>query len=765
MSTADMAAALLTGEAAYSAAMGAGVAEKSARDLWEQGEDNDTINTVSTAAGIAEMFFEKFSAENLWKAFDYAGTKDGSKLVLKWLHNMARQGIVEASEETLTEAANMIVDYAARGDRSDVKSWEDVGTRLYKSAVGGAIGGLLGGGMATTAGAATQGSDIHQYHNYEKQAGQGIVSNANVEALIEKARQTGDDSLVAQADALEKLYQSDNVSEKKLKKEAGKLYASMQESTIKNVDEATAKRAEIKRAFAEQLRGNEAIADVEKASEALTKDYFSDKLTRSEKAIVATGVAQEAKAAVKENEDILTEQAQKSQQRAYEDYIGTYALTQDQEKPKESAIDTSDYHQSADGATYYDGDFVNVKDIASVGADSVTVNLDNGKTADVKKMDLSSEDDAVIYQSIVDIQKSLGQPISRELANEIYHGYDSDVYQNATDYILGVRDAIEKGYSNESLMKSDDPAAVLAPAAREEFYRAGRNIALGNTAQRQSNVTAQPSATGKGSVTFEGGDIKKVLPRLNGRRRVAVDLMTGLAKAKGLDVVFFESKKDGKGRWNSKYANAQTGDTGAQSPNGFYKNGKIYIDINSGTNGQGLILFTASHELVHMIREYSPEMYQELADFLVEKYNQKGISVRTLVLREMAKSTNLNYDEALEEVIANSCESFLCDVHLNDKAAELYRSKPTLANKIRDYLHDLLSRLKKWYAGLTPQSVEGRTVAAMRDEIQHVHDLFIQGINQASKNRLNVAASEGVSDENEQTGNVKLQSRDEDFDL
>uniref|UniRef100_UPI0038904D32 hypothetical protein n=1 Tax=Ruminococcus sp. TaxID=41978 RepID=UPI0038904D32 len=47
----------------------------------------------------------------------------------------------------------------------------------------------------------------------------------------------------------------------------------------------------------------------------------------------------------------------------------------------------------------------------------------------------------------------------------------------------------------------------------------------------------------------------------------------------------------------------------------------------------------------------------------------------------------------------------------------------------------------------------------------HVHDLFIQGINQASKNRLNVAASEGVSDENEQTGNVKLQSRDEDFDL
>ena len=165
----------------------------------------------------------------------------------------------------------------------------------------------------------------------------------------------------------------------------------------------------------------------------------------------------------------------------------------------------------------------------------------------------------------------------------------------------------------------------------------------------------------------------------------------------------------------------------------------------SAENGQGLILFTASHELVHMIREYSPEMYQELADFLVQKYNEKGIPVRTLVLREMAKITNLTYDEALEEVIANSCESFLRDTHLNGKAAELYKSNPSLATKIRDYLHDLLSRLKKWYAGLTPQSVEGRTVAAMRDEIQHAHDLFVQGINQASQKRLNAkkAATEG----------------------
>ena len=77
--------------------------------------------------------------------------------------------------------------------------------------------------------------------------------------------------------------------------------------------------------------------------------------------------------------------------------------------------------------------------------------------------------------------------------------------------------------------------------------------------------------------------------------------MTMLSDATGINFRFFQSElKDGK--YTSKY----TGDNG-QSPNGFYKNGEIYVDINAGNNGEGLILFTVSHELAHFMRDFAPE--------------------------------------------------------------------------------------------------------------------------------------------------------------
>lgn len=118
------------------------------------------------------------------------------------------------------------------------------------------------------------------------------------------------------------------------------------------------------------------------------------------------------------------------------------------------------------------------------------------------------------------------------------------------------------------------------------------------------------------------------------------------------------------------------------APSGFWRGGKMYIDVNAGMNGEGLILFTAAHEIVHMIREGSPESFKALADFLVENYAKKGVDVNKLVLKEMTRSTNLNYDQAFEEVIAQSCESFLRDIHLSDKAEQLYNTKYQMVETI-----------------------------------------------------------------------------------
>ena len=119
-----------------------------------------------------------------------------------------------------------------------------------------------------------------------------------------------------------------------------------------------------------------------------------------------------------------------------------------------------------------------------------------------------------------------------------------------------------------------------------------------------------------------------------------------------------------------------------------------------------LILFAAAHEIVHMIREGSPESFKALADFLVENYVKKGVDVNKLVLKEMTRSTNLNYDQAFEEVIAQSCESFLRDIHLSDKAEQLYKTDKGLATKIKNILNRILNAVKKWYGVAKPQSAE-----------------------------------------------------------
>ncbi len=127
------------------------------------------------------------------------------------------------------------------------------------------------------------------------------------------------------------------------------------------------------------------------------------------------------------------------------------------------------------------------------------------------------------------------------------------------------------------------------------------------------------------------------------------------------------------------------------APSGFWRGGKMYIDVNAGMNGEGLILFTASHELVHMIREGSPEDFKALADFLVQSYSEKGTDINDLIRAEMAKSTNLTRDEAYEEVIADAYESFLRDTLINGKSQTLYRENPTLWTKIKNAL-TLISR-------------------------------------------------------------------------
>lgn len=165
---------------------------------------------------------------------------------------------------------------------------------------------------------------------------------------------------------------------------------------------------------------------------------------------------------------------------------------------------------------------------------------------------------------------------------------------------------------------------------------------------------------------------------------------------------------------------------------------KSFVVRYAGNSGQGIMLNTASHELVHFIRQWSPEKYKILADFLMEQYGEKDVSVDKLVNMQIEKAKALgrkiSYEEAHEEVIADSMETMLNDGKVIEKLQMLQAKDKTLFEKIRDYLTDLINRIKKAYKDVRPETTEGEIIAGMLDKAEEIQQLFTDAIADASEN-------------------------------
>ena len=758
---------------------------EAANDAYHEVLDNGgTIGQAtmySVAAGVNEYIGEKISLENLLDMKQMFGKQKAKEIII----GILKQGIVEGSEEVVTENLNEFADRVINADKSQYersvqmyleqgyqedearkKASQDFYARVAWAGYGGFIGGIFPGVGKTALNTFKSKLDYDQYTNT---VGSAVQEAGNTQKLIDQAYAMDDKKIKAQADKAAKYDAKQgqgNVvtnlyNEHKAKKETGKLYASIQENNISRV--ASAEETEIKtalsKAYAEKIKADVNDKSVSKVVDALYKsEYTNEPLSRSEQRMISSDNAKAALSDVQSNEDVIRSQINRAQRRATEDMASTAALTgtKEQATEKPAKIDIDDFNLSDDGKTYTadGGEQVDIKSISSVDADDIRVELSNGKTESVKALDLGSEDQAVVYQGIMDIQTRLGAPVTASFANAVVNEYNqakaSDANLSTTDFIYGVEEAVRKGYMNDN---GGNYAVNLSESAREALFDEGRKIAQEHTKAQQKSVQSRikgENSQRKGTVTYEDGIERS---QMNERQQVGVDVVTHIAEETGIDVVFFRSTKDGKGRYSSNFITKNGFSENGQAPNGFWHNGKMYIDVNAGMNGEGLILFTAAHEIVHMIREGSPESFKALADFLVENYAKKGVDVNKLVLKEMTRSTNLNYDQAFEEVIAQSCESLLRDIHQSpEMAKKLYQKDKGLAAKIKNILNRILNAVKKWYGVAKPQSVEANYVLEMKDALSEIYDRYIAGIRAASENLRNI---EKTADE----GGIKNQFR------
>ena len=294
--------------------------------------------------------------------------------------------------------------------------------------------------------------------------------------------------------------------------------------------------------------------------------------------------------------------------------------------------------------------------------------------------------------------------------------------QNLETYARQFHNAFEYGKAGVPMdyVNKSQAVSYLNTTQREIAYEEGAKAhqrdLQGRQEKKRSGGTVDSSTQKKPTVSLRGATVGGVTyapvnkKAMDGRQWASVGTMKAFAQATGVNVVFYESQANERGEY--------------EGANGFYKNGTLYLDINAGRDrvamGETAILKTAAHEITHYIKEGSPEQYEVLKNFVVEKLTrEKGLSIDDLVTDKQRREPGLSYEEAVDEVVADACEMMLKD----SKAVEqLARENRSLAERIRQWIRKWVRSLKAAMEGLTADRPESRAMMQYARELQEIWD-------------------------------------------
>ena len=378
-------------------------------------------------------------------------------------------------------------------------------------------------------------------------------------------------------------------------------------------------------------------------------------------------------------------------------FIPTAKPEMDATKAKAIEDITAKHYKTSEtkGETVLDtsNESVNIKKIASIKGNNMTLELDDGRTVSAKDVSYASEGEALVYETVANMD------VPVDVANNLVSLYSPTSGQSAKVFAKGIEEAYRYGYYNipkAEMLARTSFTAELTSAQRETAYKLG-NI-MGKDRVQSAPTTRTKSA--KGRVIFDG-DRK----HLTDRQKTSLKVIEVLAKVTGLQIEVFESPTNKRGK--------HIGENGSYDP----KTGTMRIDLYSGADGNSVMLYTAAHELVHHIKVWSPAKFKILADFLMEQYGEKGVSVDELVRGQIAKAKangrTIDYDTAYEEVICLLMVRLLKSFRgWLRKIRALYRkskaTSKTLSQRLKRHTKVLsltLPRVNLWQICLIPQNV------------------------------------------------------------
>lgn len=694
----------------------------------QRGLSVDKALTYGYASGVAEVAGEMFSIEHLIKMKNPSSLKG----IIK---NIFVQGGIEASEESATTLMNTISDAIINGDKSELASnyyaliqagyspaeaeklvIADWTQGVMYDALGGFVSGVASAGIhSTVQGSMTYKGDAQELIDYAKSEGADTAAAKRAQKYEDRVK-SGKRMTNYQAGTLTELAQEAVVSK-----------------DLDNIREAVGKR----------------LAALGENSSALTE------------AVVRQAVQQEAKAAdisvpkVTEKQRGLIQNSKAAKSVLSEMDIGNMRMETAAEL---SGHDSSQYRRSNEWARdigtriIAPGEY-GVRSTNTVTAEEkradVKVGDESGKVVGFKngmaRVKVTENGKSIIREVKPDDVQQLPKQ-TRRLFDEISRydgdtqaamyaaympGQDIEAYVQAADTAMNLYGAQTKATLEQARSFGKATFRMLSDAQLDALMQAGRKLAD----QRKAAAERTGESKGEvkqGKVSYDGGEAdgrklkapsKEAIDRMSDAEKTLAEALT----ATGVNVVFYESEANAEGRYS-----------GAQ---GMYYNGTVYLDVNAGMNsvesGQRTIVLTAAHEMTHFIRENSEAGYIALREFITDRLMQQGLDIEELVTQKRAReSRELSYDEAVEEVIADACETVLTEP---TAIQQLASDNMPLAKKIRKWLNDFFRKIKSAFAGLEAVHDEAKAMTDYMDELRAMWD---SALSEAVRNRANKNAAE-----------------------
>lgn len=740
MSMGDFLSLLPLGEVGSLAIMGSGAASDASLKVAENGGSATQSMLTGVAAGVAEVLFEKISLEQLqvFRKTDKTGLKEAVK-------NIAKGFFTEGSEEVATDIANLVSDAVINSDNSEFsraeKQYEENGmssdaawkqtildtiTNMGLDFLGGALSGAVMSAGATSLNAISTARLGAHIKNGE--------TSFDLEDVIDAGKTTDFKSRAYQI--ADRLIKNQEQQKKIGNYQVGALY---RENLMNhaNYDDALLGSwlSPVQDELINQgITSGESTQAYQLASQLQEKQQNKERITNKERARLQQAVAAAEQMDIKRKAELendpaafqkrLQEMKNEPKNAAYASNAdkGEVALSETENastppQKRRSGTKTKNNTGTITTTVMYDDKIQYIQEIADTKNGTVKVILNSGKTVNLDRVAVASEETRAVY--------SIAAHYDKNGANTFVDRYNGKLspehYADSFDafYLAGKQGrsfegAVQRLPAIVELLGTDDLQAAYHAGIRDQAEAV--KVRQENVRRNNKNKPEQ-----KGSLTVDIRDKKS----LSDDAKAQIRLLQALTERYGVNVKVVDSKTE----MNDKVTTIA---------NGIYRgNGNIVVDIRADA---GAVAAVAFHEVGHYINEKNPEGFQDLSDFAVsylEKQSGYDMDERIAQLQQLTKEQTgkwISEEDALEEIVCNSLSSIASEPDAIDAALQLTAKK---RRSLIEVLKDFAERLKEIFSDFSTGNKEAARWKGSYENIMELARLLERKADTAKESSAN----------------------------